>query len=308
MRKTTSPKTLRKFVRAARTSPVVLPEDPYFLYFDFAIKRIDDQDAAPPHQHSFDELVIITGGSGVHVIDHEEYPLIRGDAFVIRGDHVHSFRNVEGLRLVNLLIRRSRLSALEQECRDLPGFHALFVLEPQSRQSHRFEAKLHLAPHQLNHLMHLLELLESELTTNQSGASFIVEALVKIIIVTMCRYYTSTDSGDCNALVRVSKVIRHLEDHYAEPQSLSAMARLAGMSSRTFRRAFKTATGCSPGAYLLRLRIERAALLLAQPDANVTNVALDVGFDNSSYFAQQFRKIMNMTPRAYIARQRALQP
>ncbi|MCX7846514.1 MAG: helix-turn-helix domain-containing protein [bacterium] len=269
---------------------------------------MNEQDAAPPHRHSFDEVVVITGGSGVHVIDNEEYPLIRGDAFVIRGEHVHAFRNVEGLRLVNLLIKRDRLSALEQECRDLPGFHALFVLEPHARQSHRFQAKLHLAPQQLNHIMHLLELLDTELQSNLSGAAYVVEALVKIIIVTLCRYYTTTDSGDCNSLVRVSKVIRYLEDHYAEPQSLTHLARLAGMSSRTFRRAFKTATGCSPGAYLLRLRIEHAAQLLSQPDANVTNAALDVGFDNSSYFALQFRKIMNMTPRAYIARQRALRP
>jgi len=298
----------RRCVRAAQPNIEFLPESGHFFNFDFAVRRMDDQDATPPHTHSFDEVVIITGGSGVHVIDNQEYPLIRGDAFVIRGQHVHLFRNVEGLRLVNLLIKRARFSALEQECRDLPGFHALFVLEPHARQSHRFQAKLHLAPNQLNHLMHLVELLDNELKTNQSGAAHVVEALVKIIIVTICRYYSTTDSGDCNALVRVSKVIRHLEDHYADAHSLAALARLAGMSSRSFRRAFKTATGCSPGAYLLRLRIERAAQLLALPDANVTNAALDVGFDNSSYFAQQFRKVMNMTPRAYIARQRALQP
>lgn len=269
---------------------------------------MDDQDPAPPHTHEFDELVIITGGAGVHVIDCEEYPLIRGDAFVVRGQHVHAFRNVDGLRLVNLLFVRARFEHIERECRDVPGFHALFVLEPHLRHAHRFQAKLHLSPQQLNYVMHLLDLIDQELHADAPGTALVVEALVKVLVITMCRYYSIADSGNCHALVRISKVIRHLEDHYAEPQSLAGMARIAGMGVRTFRRAFKLAASCSPGTYLLRLRIERAAELLAQPDANVTNVALDVGFDNSSYFAQQFRKVMGSTPRAYIARQRALQP
>ncbi|MCX7002077.1 MAG: AraC family transcriptional regulator [bacterium] len=274
--------------------------------YDVVVK--DDHDPTPPHTHEFDELVVITGGSGLHVIDNEQYPLIRGDAFVIRGEHVHGFRNVEGLRLVNILFSRERFQAIQEQCRNLPGFRALFVLEPQSRHTHRFEAKLHLSPAQLNHVMHLIELLQEELHTHAPGSALIIEALVTVTFVTMCRYYSSADSGSCHALIRISKVIRDLEDHYVQNHSLDAMARSAGMGVRSFRRAFKLATGCAPGVYLLRLRIERAVQLLAQPDANVTNVALDVGFDNSSFFAQQFRKIMGVTPRVHIARQRALQP
>jgi AraC-like DNA-binding protein len=275
---------------------------------DYGVIAMQDQDSAPLHTHDFDELVIITGGSGLHVIDSEEYPLIRGDAFVIRGDHVHAFRNAVGLRLVNILFARARFDAIAEQCRDVPGFHALFVLEPQLRHTHHFEAKLHLTAPQLNYLVHLVDLLQEELHAGMPGSAVAVESLVKLIVIAVCRYYSTTDTGSCRALVRVSKAIRHLEDHYADSVSLQTLARVANMPLRSFRRAFKQATGCAPSVYLLRLRIERAAELLTHPDANVTTAAFDVGFDNSSYFTRQFRKVMGVTPREHMARHRALHP
>ncbi len=275
---------------------------------NYNVITMPDQDSAPLHTHDFDELVIITGGSGLHVIDNEQYPLIRGDAFVIRGDHVHAFRNAVGLRLTNILFTRARFDAITEQCRDMPGFHALFVLEPQLRHTHHFEAKLHLTAPQLNYVVHLVDLLREEQQMNAPGSVLAIESLVILIIIAVCRYYSTTDTGNCRALVRVSKAIRHLEDHFVSSVPLTTLARIANMPVRSFRRAFKQATGCAASVYLLRLRIERAAELLTQPDVNVTSVAFDVGFDNSSYFAHQFRKVMGVTPRVYIARHRALQP
>jgi AraC-like DNA-binding protein len=292
--------------RASR--PLYLTRASVFPGCDYGVIAMQDQDSAPLHTHDFDELVIITGGAGLHVIDNEAYPLIRGDAFVICGDHVHAFRNAVGLRLVNILFARARFDAIAEQCRDIPGFHALFVLEPQLRHTQRFKAKLHLTAPQLNYLVHLVDLMQEELHANMPGSAVAVESLVKLIVIAVCRYYSTTDTGSCRALVRVSKAIRHLEDHYAESVTLLTLARVANMPFRSFRRAFKQATGCAPSVYLLRLRIERAAELLTDADANVTTTAFDVGFDNSSYFTRQFRKVMGVTPREYMARQRALHP
>ena len=58
---------------------------------------------------------------------------------------------------------------------------------------------------------------------------------------------------------RLRPVIRHLEQHYAEPIDLHEMARLAAFSSHHFHRIFKTVTGETQAAYLRRLRLETAA-------------------------------------------------
>jgi AraC-like DNA-binding protein len=71
------------------------------------------------------------------------------------------------------------------------------------------------------------------------------------------------------------------------------------MSKRSFLRAFQAATGKSPIAYLIQLRINRAASLLRRGDDSITDIAFLVGFRDSNYFTRQFRKVFGTSPRAY---------
>jgi AraC family transcriptional regulator len=60
-------------------------------------------------------------------------------------------------------------------------------------------------------------------------------------------------------------VTAYIEDHLAEPISLGTLARLAGLSSYYFCRAFRQSLGLPPHRYHSHRRMERAKLLLAKP-------------------------------------------
>lgn len=62
--------------------------------------------------------------------------------------------------------------------------------------------------------------------------------------------------------------------------------------ARTFRRFF----GCSPGAYLRRTRVERAASLLRKPRLSLADIALRCGFADQSHMTHAFRAILGVTP------------
>ena len=66
------------------------------------IATLKNQPWMPMHIHDFDELVFVLGGSAIHVIDDEEYPIIRGDVFVVRGNHKHGYKNERNLKIVNV--------------------------------------------------------------------------------------------------------------------------------------------------------------------------------------------------------------
>ena len=55
----------------------------------------------------------------------------------------------------------------------------------------------------------------------------------------------------------------------------------------------------SPLTYVLNYRIQQSLVMLQQAEANVTDVAYQVGFNSTSYFINQFRKEMKMTPLMY---------
>ena len=84
-----------------------------------------------------------------------------------------------------------------------------------------------------------------------------------------------------------------------EPLDLAAMAARAKMSVRTFTRRFREETGLSPGAWLVRQRIERARHLLEETDLSVDRVARDAGFGTAASMRQHLRSALGVSPLTY---------
>jgi AraC-like DNA-binding protein len=115
----------------------------------------------------------------------------------------------------------------------------------------------------------------------------------------LSRCYGRLRNPDSRALLRIAETITHLETNFALPINLDALSRIAHMSKRSFIRAFRAATDQTPIAYLIQLRINRAAMLLRQGHDNITDIAFRVGFSDSNYFTRQFRKLLGVSPRGY---------
>jgi AraC family transcriptional regulator len=94
-------------------------------------------------------------------------------------------------------------------------------------------------------------------------------------------------------------VCRYIEDHIAEQIPLATLARSVRLSPYHFCRAFKRSFGAPPHRYHNARRIEHAKTLLAQPACSVTEIALKVGFSETSSFTAAFRRATGMTPTAY---------
>jgi AraC-like DNA-binding protein len=90
-----------------------------------------------------------------------------------------------------------------------------------------------------------------------------------------------------------------IDRDYAEPLDLDAMAGEAGYSRFHFARAFRTAYGETPHAYLTRRRIERAKTLLRSANLSVTEICLLVGFSSLGSFSARFRQLVGQSPSEY---------
>jgi signal transduction histidine kinase/DNA-binding LacI/PurR family transcriptional regulator/AraC-like DNA-binding protein len=97
----------------------------------------------------------------------------------------------------------------------------------------------------------------------------------------------------------VRQVMAYIHEHYAEPISREDMAAYGGVSARHLTRCFCQEMGVSPITYLNRYRVKQAKRLLLAQDRSITQVAGDVGFSDSSYFARVFRNEVGVSPRAY---------
>ncbi|HST44130.1 MAG TPA: AraC family transcriptional regulator [Luteimonas sp.] len=90
-----------------------------------------------------------------------------------------------------------------------------------------------------------------------------------------------------------------LRANLASGVSLAELAAACELSIRQFTRAFRASTGLSPHGALVRMRLERAKDLLADPRLALGAIALDCGFADQSHFTRVFQRRVGMSPGAY---------
>jgi AraC family transcriptional regulator len=94
-------------------------------------------------------------------------------------------------------------------------------------------------------------------------------------------------------------VADYIEAHLGEQISLLKLAELTRLSLHHFCRAFKQSFGIPAHQYQVQRRMEVAKLLLADRTTSVTDVALSLGYAQTSSFSSAFRKTTGWTPTVY---------
>jgi AraC-like DNA-binding protein len=102
---------------------------------------------------------------------------------------------------------------------------------------------------------------------------------------------------------RIARVARALADDPSDTRTLDALATLAGSSGKTLARLFRAETGFTFGRWRQRLRL-LAALEKLGAGKDVTTVALDVGYTDTSAFIAMFKAALGTTPARYFRRER----
>ena len=94
-------------------------------------------------------------------------------------------------------------------------------------------------------------------------------------------------------------VLGYIEEHLDEQICLLTLAGLARLSEHHFCRTFKQSFGVPPHQFHVQQRMERAKVLLADRTASVTDIALTLGYSQTSSFSNAFRKMTGWTPTEY---------
>jgi AraC family transcriptional regulator len=94
----------------------------------------------------------------------------------------------------------------------------------------------------------------------------------------------------------MKKAIALLTDCRADHHTVGSIASTVGVHPVHLARGFRRFCGSTPGQYLLSLRLDRAARLLAANRLSVAEIALECGFADQSHFTRQFRRAFGMPP------------
>jgi len=253
----------------------------------------------PEHTHEFSELVIVKNGTGINIVNGVSYRLSAGDVFVIPRGRAHEYRETDHLGTYNIYFDNKQLDLKRWDAGLLAGYHALFLIEPVYRRKNDFSSRLRLNQEQLIRVWGLVELLDQELAAERPGFRLMAMSRFMETVCLLSRYYGESTEENSLKVLRVAEAISYMEAHFTEQLSIDDLAQMAHMSPRNFHRVFLNATGKTPAAYLIGLRIMKAVHQLEFSDASITEIAFECGFTDSNYFARQFRKLMNESPAGF---------
>ena len=98
---------------------------------------------------------------------------------------------------------------------------------------------------------------------------------------------------------RVARVVAAIVCDPTASHSLDELAAIANFSPFHFHRIYRAITGETVSTTVRRLRLARAAQLLAAGGESVTQVGMAVGYDSPQAFSRAFREFAGVAPRAF---------
>jgi AraC family transcriptional regulator len=128
-----------------------------------------------------------------------------------------------------------------------------------------------------------------------------MDCMATALAVQLLRNHSSVATN--NSLVensmprhKLRQVQSYIEGHLGSNLSLHAIAEVAGMSTSHLKTTFRDVTGMPVHQYVIRRRVERAALLLREGKLPIGQIAADVGFAHQSHLAMHMKRLLGVSP------------
>lgn len=273
--------------------------------FHAATYRFQSLENIEPHLHDFVEMAYIAEGRGYHSYNGIEYPIGEGDVFIIEPDQIHSYRCTQNNQLLvyNILFQPSLLKAEWELLGGVTPFVDFYYVEPFLRNTVRFQAHLKLQGGEQIEMKSQINRLLLEYKEKKLGYRILCKTQLIELFVFLSRCYEhvkrephiSVDSDE----LRIRRIAVFISQYYDQPLTLLQVSRMCGMSQTTFSVKFKEYMGHTFIEYRNDLRIKAAQDKLAETTDKISQVAQEVGYDDLSFFNQQFKAFTGVPPGQY---------
>ncbi|MCH3918881.1 MAG: AraC family transcriptional regulator [Spirochaetia bacterium] len=245
------------------------------------------------HWHEHMQLYAILSGKAFLECGAHCFQAVAGDIAVINSNELHYLQSLSN----NLHLYIIRI--------DLPFLFSNQVDQCQTK----FLAPLSQDRITFHNLIHddkevsvsVTELIR-EYGTKDFGYELAVKSSIYKLIVLLLRTHVEKIlspeefSAKTRNLRRFEPVLQHIDTHYTGKITIAELAAIVHMTVYHFCRMFKQLTGKTMTDYLNGLRLEKSTDYLAERDLNITEIALECGFDSVNYYSRLFRRYYHVSP------------
>ena len=253
------------------------------------------------HTHDFSEIAIILSGSAVYETDFSTSRITAGDVLVMPAGGSHRFHSEVDIEQFNLLFQFEKLPVPGKDITMHPGYSSLFRLNPEYCRKQKYYPRFRIRDAaSLQYIRLLLTAASTAQEQKKTGyALSVYGAFLQIIPILLENYSSCVLRQNAHIPELLADCLDHIQQNFRKELPTALLAEKAKMAPASFVRHFHAATGMTPLEYIIKLRLEEAAILLQDPDLSIAEAALQSGFNDSNYFSRLFRKKNNISPRGY---------
>ena len=143
---------------------------------------------------------------------------------------------------------------------------------------------------------------ESAKQTPESVA--VQKSLITLILAEIARALPIADDGTPRSKL-VAEALLFIQKQSLTPISLSDVAEAVGRTVPHVASVVKSETGFTVGTWITSARVAKAAQLLQHTDLAIDQIPPHIGWQDTTHFIRQFRKIYGITPAAWRKKLRA---
>jgi len=152
---------------------------------------------------------------------------------------------------------------------------------------------------------HLVKRLTYTFTNNNKSKDVLLDLMIQELIVrllqTKAKSLILKNENDIFNDTRIGTVIKFIKENLTNKDiNVDVLAKKAFMSASHFHKQFKNTLGISPIDYINAEKIKFSKKLIKESkSARISEIAFKAGFNNTSYFNRQFKKLELMTPQQF---------
>lgn len=268
--------------------------------FPFRIFQTEAKKKATPeilHSHDCLEINYVLDGEGVYIIGDSHYTIERSDIIIINNEEHHYAFSQRGVCLLVIIFDPELI--WQTNTFDYGYLKSFF--QRNKNYSHCISKQQPLST-QLYDIMK--EIIREDQMRGHHYQWIIKANLMKLLAVVNRYFLENNQISDINhkeqrAFDRIKESVMYINAHYTQTLSLDEVARLAAMNSTYFSDYFKRVMKKTLTEYILSLRMNHAKGLLKQTNESVTDISMESGFGNVSYFNRVFKKRTGLSPIQY---------
>lgn len=251
--------------------------------------KVDENSSRMPrtmHMHKdLVEVLLVYKGYGIYTIENNKYIAKKGDLIFYNSGVVHDEFSGDGDDLSTYCLGISNLKLVNLEKNKIIADNYCPIVS---------------AYDDFEDIFNILEIIQKNIDKYSINIAEFSDYLMQALIVKFCNIIEQ--NGDFKQIKEPSlatKVKIYIDNNYHDGISLQTIANAVNANQYYLSHIFKEETGFSPMQYVTRRRIGEAQNLLINTKASITEIAASVGYNNSNYFQNVFRKIVGFTPGAY---------